>query len=318
MRWKRSREKKRRGLRRRSGIFRKGDNPPVALRSRKRTAFSLLSLFSLFSLLSLICVITGMVTLAAGLSGCAGKRIPGDPLEALFLSDPETLYRSLVEGNGRMRTLEGTARLRIQTEERTARLEATLVCERPESLRCEITDFLDHLIFLIVVQDGQILSYSVAENRFSQGKALPGRIQDFLGVPLGVEELISLFLGCPFFVTVNDPVCHFSANEGEVLLNVSDPSMGISYKVTLDREGRPEESLLVRTEPGSGETHRIRAVFRKYRGVGGMAFPFRIRVSEEGAERHFQVDYHEVDVNRELLDGLFEFVPPPDAEQVPW
>jgi len=233
--------------------------------------------------------------------------------------DPQTLCRTFLERDARVRSLEGTARLRVETEERAARLDATLVIERPASLRCEINDFLDHLQFLAVVRNGVLSTYSVPENLFSTGPVLPARVEEFLGVALNEEELISLLLGSPLFVAVKAPVCDEPPPGGQGVLRVTESGAGISYAVRLDRDGRPEEIFLERSGPGgAGATNRLRVVFEEYRQVDQTAFPFRIRVWEEGRERHFQVEYDEVQLNRPLPGGLFAFDPPADAERAIW
>ncbi len=251
-------------------------------------------------------------------AGCAARRPAEDPRITGPLLTPDVFYRSLQERDARRLSLEGTARFRIHTGERKARLDVSLLCERPGSLRFDANDFLDHLLFLAVVREGVISSYSVPENLYNRGPASPSRIRDLLGVSLPPEALVSMLLGSPFLVSLTDPALRLYAAGEHDLLAACEPSGDLCTTVRVDRRGRPVESLL-EILPGEGrEPLRIRVTFSKYRSVDSVDFPFRIHVLDEGSGRYFQLDFHEINLNRELPADLFDFDPPQGAERQTW
>lgn len=217
---------------------------------------------------------------------------------------------------GHLKSLEGTAKLRIHTAVRKARFDATLLCERPARVRLEVTDFLDHLIFLVLIRNDLLMTYSVPENLFARGRAVPEQVQAFLGVPLDVEDLVSLILGSPFFVPLKSPELDVSFDGGMVLLKATELARGLSYKVRVDRYWRPVESLLEQKCPGKGMRQRIRVEFQKYRQIDSLDFPFRIRVTDERSGWYSVIHFQSLSLNPDLPEDLFEFTPPKDADTV--
>jgi len=251
-------------------------------------------------------------------AGCAARgAVPALP-EPAPPSSARALYDALTAPSVRPWALEGTGRFRVHAGERKVRLDVTLLCERPDSLRFEADDFLGHFVFLAVLHRGELTSYSAPENLYARGPANADRMGVLLGVPLGPEELVSLVLGSPLFVRVADPSLRLSVAGDHHVLTVCDPSEVLCTTVRVDLRGRPEASLLVGALSPGGPVLRIRVEFGRYRSTEGAEFPFRIRVTDEHTGRFFQMDYEEILVNRALPRDLFTFEPPAGAERVTW
>ena len=83
--------------------------------------------------------------------------------KSLQLPDPQALYQKLVEQTAKVSSLEGSAKVRLQTEDRRLRLEALIACERATRLRMEVTDFLNHVVFLLILREGRLAAFSLKE-----------------------------------------------------------------------------------------------------------------------------------------------------------
>jgi len=201
---------------------------------------------------------------------------------------------------------------------RTARLDVTLVCLRPGSLRFDVSDFLGHLLFLAVVHDGVLASYSVPEHLYSRGSATPERIGELLGVALPPETLVSLLLGAPFPIPLTDPVLRFVPADGSGRLRACDASGDPCTTVRVDRQGRPEETLLEAGHETAEERIRVRVTYSRYRWVDSAELPFRISVVDERTGRSFRLDFQEMELNREPPPDVFGFDPPPGAAWWVW
>ena len=258
------------------------------------------------------------VNLLMGLSGCASRQPSAGMWDEATLPAAQALYDELLNRAARVKTLEGTMKLRIHTDERKARMDATLVCERPGNLRFEVTDFFDHVLFLAVIQKEYLTAYNVPENLYFQGQALPARIETLLGIPLRVDELTPMILGSPFILPLNNPVLSISLDQGMALLHMAEPSEGFSCKIRVDRKGQPIESTIEKRNIRNGETVRILVTFQKYKLKNTIEFPFRIRVTDEKSGWYFQIDYHEITLNRKIQKDLFMFTPPAGAERMVW
>lgn len=256
--------------------------------------------------------------LLAGAVACGPKRSPVPWQETDRPGTPESIYQALIERDAVRWSLQGTARARLDTGDRRARLDVTLFCQRPGSLRFDANDFFDHLLFLAVVHEGVFSSFSVPDNLYARGEATAERIAELVGVPLAPESLVALLLGSPLFVPLSGPTLRLAACEEADRLRVCDGSGDPCITVWVDRLGRPVESVL---ERGGGSAHdavRVRVTFSRYRSTGTGEQPFRIRVADERTGRSFRLDFEEQELNREPPEGAFRFEPPGDARWWTW
>jgi hypothetical protein len=188
-----------------------------------------------------------------------------------------------------------------------------IACDRDGRLRFEVLDWLNHVVFLALFDKKGFLTYSVPDNQYADGPDDPARIQEILGIPLTAEELVALALGDPFFLSITDPIISVSVEQGTLLLDAEQPSFGPRYRVWLDERRRPERMFVMRPYQGWGGIGDLRVDYGRYRRVGSVVFPHRIRVAATESQRVLQVDYQRVLLNESLEEGLFEFVPPEGA-----
>lgn len=251
------------------------------------------------------------------LSSCARLGHPRAGWPGGALPDAGPLYQELVARTSGVRTLQGTAQVRIRTATEKTRFDAVLAFDRGGRVRLEALDFLGHVVFLGLFGPGGYLTYAVSENRFARGAASPEELRRFLGVALGPAELAALALGSPFFLPLEDPDARVSVDEGRVLLDVEGAGGGVRYLVWLDDAERPRKVLLMNPPAGTGLRTDIEVEFGRYREIDAIPFPFRIRVTADQG-RFFEVDYDRVLLNDPLSDDLFDFTPPADAEEMTW
>jgi len=247
------------------------------------------------------------------IAGC--PRRPGSSIrfDEADLRDPEALYLEILGHGEQVRTLQGTARLRLQTKKEKASLDAVIACDRDGRLRFEVLDWLNHVVLLVLFDQNGFLTYSVPDNQYADGPDDPARIQEIIGIPLTAEELAALALGDPFFLSITDPIISVSVDQGALLLDAEQPSLGPRYQVWLDERRRPERMFVIRPYQGRRAVGDLRVDYGRYRRVGSVVFPHRIRVAATASQRVLQVDYERVLLNEALEEGLFEFEPPAGA-----
>ena len=71
--------------------------------------------------------------------------------------------------------------------------------------------------------------------------------------------------------------------------------------------------FVIRPYQGRRAVGDLRVDYGRYRRVGSVVFPHRIRVAATASQRVLQVDYQRVLLNESLEEDLFEFEPPEDA-----
>ena len=247
------------------------------------------------------------------LFGCLKRPGPSLRYDEADLPRPETLYREILSRCEQVRTLRGTAHLRLQTEQEKVSLDAVIVCERGGRLRVEVLDWLNHLVFLALFDEEGFLAYSVPDNEYLEGPDDPVRIQEILGIPLSAKELAALALGDPFFLPMADPVPCVRMDQNALLLEVEPSSPGPRYLVWLGERTRPERMLIVQPQRGRGNPGGFQVDYGRYRKIGSVLFPHRIRVAAVGSKRVLQLDYQQVLLNESLEENLFRFVLPEGA-----
>jgi hypothetical protein len=229
------------------------------------------------------------------------------------LPDPELLYHEILLQAERIQTLQAMARVRVQTDEQKASLDAVIACDGTGRLRFEVLDWLDHVMFLALFDGGGFLTYSVPDNHYVEGPDDPAEIQKILGIPLQAEELVALALGNPFFVSMTDPELRINIDQGVLLLDAGQPAGGERFMVWLDERRRPERTIAIRPNQGGRAVRSVEVSFGRYREIDSHVFPHRIRVTGVGSPSMFEVDYQKVILNEPLAEDLFQFVPPADA-----
>ena len=222
-------------------------------------------------------------------SGCLKRPGPSVRFDEADLSDPEATYREILSRCEAIRTLQGTAHLRLQTEQQKASLDAVIACDRHGRLRFEILDLLNHVVFLAIFDPKGFLTYSVSENEYMEGPEDPEQIREMLGIPLQAEELTALALGDPFFLPVSDPIVRISVDQNALLLDVGSSGLGPRYLVWLDENKRPAKMFVMPTlqrgKGHRGSSGRIRKVPDHRWGLVPAPHPrgrYRFRAGLEG------------------------------------
>ena len=230
----------------------------------------------------------------------------------------ESLYQELLVYSEQVKSLRGTARIRIRVLEKKVRLDAVIICDRKGRLRLEVLDFLDHVIFLVLMRNDRFLIYSVPENQYMEEPADSEQFRKTLGIPLSGKDLIALLLGSPVFSPITSPRVGIVSTEEAIMLRAEQASEGRSYMIWLDGLRRPWRTILVR-EQGEGQAPVVvQADFSDYREGASPAFPWSIRVSEAASQEFLEMEYESVVLNQPVEEDLFDFDPPEDAERIKW
>ena len=216
-------------------------------------------------------------------SGCLKRPGPSVRFDEADLSDPKATYREILNRCAEIRTLQGAAHLRLQTEQHKASLDAVIACDRQGRLRFEILDLLNHVVFLAIFHPQGFLTYSASENEFMEGQEGSEQIRQMLGMPLKAEELTALALGDPFFLPLSDPTVRISVDQNALLLDVEASGPGPRYLVWLDEEKRPAKMFVIRPHSGGRAIGDLQVEYGKYRTIDGISFPHRIRVAATGS-----------------------------------
>jgi len=247
------------------------------------------------------------VLFSGALTGCP-KRIefgPEGPIE-----DPEKLFALTSQAQANVLTLQGDAKLRVDSPQGSGTLSMFVAISRPGLLHLETFDFFNRPVAALV-SDGQRFGlYQTEGNVFFQGPASPENVSRFLPVVLPSEELVALMLGQVPFIPAERKTLELDRDEGVYVLKLFHGG------VTQTLHVHTRFHRVVRSEVRGLPAYDLSFDDLKPQGEGGMIFPHEVKLIAEVAETELRLRYSAVTLNARPDLTLFELTPPEGARVV--
>jgi len=239
-------------------------------------------------------------------SGCP-KRIefgPEGPIE-----DAERLYQLVKESQGNVVSLQGDAKLRVESPQGSGTLSLFVALSRPGLLHFETFDFFNRPVASLTANQERFGLYQTEGNTWYEGPASPQNISRFLPVVLPSEELVAVMLGQTPLIPAERMTLALDRDEGV-------------YVLTLHR-GQVSQKLQVHTKYHRVVRSEVRGVpaydlaFESFEQRESFVFPKRISLRVPQAKTQLEVRYTDVALNAAPDLTLFELTPPEGAKVVP-
>jgi outer membrane lipoprotein-sorting protein len=135
-----------------------------------------------------------LVLLLAGMllgSACVPRRPPPPPIPAEL---GQELLQRVEAQNRAFRSLEGLARVRLTSEERSQSSTQVLFAEGPDRFRAEVLSPFGQPLLVITADGRELRVLLPGEGRFYRGEASAENLARFTRIPLGFETLVPLLL----------------------------------------------------------------------------------------------------------------------------
>jgi hypothetical protein len=244
--------------------------------------------------------LAGLALLAA----CAPRLRP--PPQDLPL-DPAALLQAVRVAQARVRSVQGQARLAVETPQGRSGLDQFVAAERPGRLRVESQDFFGNVVSVLAV-DGEALALYDAQARvFYRGPATAENVARLVPVALPPADLVTLLCGSaplldgePLDASPADGALRLTLRRGDSVQRVD---VGAGAAVLRSRLSRDGASVLEAVLSG----HRLR---------GGVSLPTELALRAPQARVDLTLRWREVEVNGPIDPELFRLAPPPGARQV--
>ena len=247
------------------------------------------------------------VLFSGALTGCP-KRIEFGP-EGL-IEDPEKLFELTSQAQANVLTLQGDAKLRVDSPQGSGTLSMFVAISRPGLLHLETFDFFNRPVAALV-SDGQRFGlYQTEGNVFFQGPASPENVSRFLPVVLPSEELVALMLGQVPFIPAERKTLELDRDEGVYVLKLFQGG------VTQTLHVHTRFHRVVRSEVRGIPAYDLSFDDLKPQGEGGPIFPNEVKLIAEVAETELRLRYSGVTLNERPDLTLFELTPPEGARVV--
>ena len=241
------------------------------------------------------------------LAGCHPRRPPPD-----LSLDPAALLAEVKAAQARVVSVQGRARVGVESPGGSGGTEQVLVAERPGRLRVEVQDFFGNVVASLAVEAGRLALYDARERTFLRGAATPANLARLLPVGLTPEELVTLLCGSAPLLE-GAPVSA-DAGDGLVLLTIRDGDLVQRLEVG------PGAALLSarrrRVTPAGEAPAGLDAEFSVHRTRAGQRVPTDLAVRAPAAGVALSLHWRELDVNGAVDPSLFRLDPPAGARVV--
>jgi outer membrane lipoprotein-sorting protein len=245
------------------------------------------------------------IFLAVVCSGCP-HRIefgPEGPID-----DPEQLFQLVSQAQANLVTIQGDAKLRVDSPQGSGTLSMFLAISRPGLLHMETFDFFNRPVAALV-SDGQRFGlYQTEGNIFFQGPASPENVSRFLPVVLPSEELVAVMLGQVPFIPAERKTLELDRGEGVYVLKL------FRGPVTQTLQVHPKFYRVVRSEVRGVPGYDL--AFDDFKQEGQARFPKEVKLIAEAAETELRLRYSDVTLNAPPDLTLYELAPPEGARVV--
>lgn len=260
----------------------------------------------LFCLMPRSCARTiGVLLLMMLLSACV--RPQEAPLPPSPLPEAAVLLGRLAELDGRFITLTALAQARIDRDGRSRTVRQALLVRKPDRLRIDVLGPFSYPLMQIAAA-GQLQVHLPGEGRFYAGEATAANLARFTGMPLRIEQLVSILL-------LELPRFHYNeANsawrDGEIVLSLEDGGqMRQEFVFAVGGE------LLRASYWREGELF-CEVRYGDYAGADG--FPRQIALRLPASRLEATLELTEVDTTRPLDDARFILKPPAQSTILPF
>ncbi len=252
-------------------------------------------LFSLAGWLLLL-TLSGCATLPRELSGTPAGQEVG-----------HSLLDDWLTRRAQYRTIQGIAKVRVQTAERTVTGTQVLLAEAPDRLRAETLSPFGAPLLLLAADGMELGVLLPGDNLFYHGRATPENIGRFTRLPFRLADLVGILLARP-------PLIAYRQMHTWLL-----PDGG--WRLELEAEPRHQELVfdasrrLVEVKYLSRGELQLQLGYNHF-DTEQMDFPRRIELVLPLQNTRASLEFSELAAGRESPAGIFTLQPPPGATAV--
>ena len=248
----------------------------------------------------------GALALALAATSCL-PRVPPPDLSL----DPAELLVQVERARSAVRSVQGEARVRVESEEFSGTVRHFLAAEKPDRLHLVALDFFGSPAVVLVAEGGRLGLYDARERVFYRGAATAENLTRIVPVALAPHDLVTILCGSAPLVA-GAPV-RAEPGRGVVRLSLESEAAVQSIEVG---PGAAIATSRVRGREGEPVAGAPDLVFRAFRTEGGAPFPREVRLSSGEPTVEVKLEWSEVEVNGEAGDALFRLDPPRGARVV--
>jgi hypothetical protein len=244
------------------------------------------------------------VTLLPGIVGGCATLPEGQAKAPLASTTGRALFDEWLTSRAQNHTLQGVAKLRVETPERTVNGTQVLLAEEPERLRAETLSPFGTPLLVVTANETEFAVLAPGDNRFYQGRPTAENLGRFIRLPLRLVDLVSILLGRPPLIAYD----RFETSQS--------PDGG--WLVALESGQRRQELLFDGAHRLAGVRYLSAAELQLRLAYGEFAddprgLPRRIDLELPRQQIQAALVFKELEMNRPLRPEVFTLVAPPGA-----
>lgn len=237
------------------------------------------------------------------MSGCA--TLPDYHPQVPAVSDVgRILFDDWLARRGQTRAMQGVAKVKVQTPERSVNGTQVLLVEEPDRLRAETLSPFGTPLLVLTANDAELAVLVPGDNMFYRGRATPENLGRFTRLPLRLVDLVGILLSRPPLIAYRS-LETFDLPDGRWLIR-------------LEASPRCQELLfdagqrLVEVRYLHDEELQLRLAYSEF-DPEPQRFPRRIDLTLPQQQTQASLIFKEIETNRPSPSGVFAQSPPPGA-----
>ena len=236
------------------------------------------------------------------LLGCLSctKRIDFGPHGEI--TDARTLVGLVQAAERRVVSLQGDAKLVVQSPQGSGTLDLYVAVQRPDSIHLESMDFFGKPLAVLVAQGGLFGLYQGQDNRYYTGPASPQNVSRLLPIVLPPSELLTLLVGSA--PLLDDPDPHMRLDEGDSAYELVLSAPPLTQTVRID----PRTLRVTHSEVRGGGGYDLS--MEDFQDYGALSFPGKVTLDAPQAKTQLTLRYTRVSLNGQVDPHLFGVRPP--------
>ena len=237
------------------------------------------------------------------LSGCATLPV-SQPGTLAAGETGRTLLAEWLRRSAQPQSVQGVAKVRVQTPQRTLNGTQVIVAGAPDQLRAETLSPFGTPLLVLAANGTQLAVLLPGDNLFYHGQATPENLGRFTRLPLRLADLVGILLSRPPLLTYQQ-LDAFALAEGgwRIELAAGQRRQLLHFDAAL---------RLVEVHYLTAGVLQLQLVYGDY-AESGDNLPRRIELKLPLQQTQASLLFNELEADRQLLPALFTLEPPPGA-----
>jgi hypothetical protein len=244
-------------------------------------------------LLLLLTVLTGCATLPAYPPAIPATEVDGRSLLDEWLRSPHPA------------SLQGVAKVKVRTPERSISGTQVLVAEAPDRLRAEALSPFGTPLMVMIVNGAELAVLLPGDNRYYHGRATPENLGRFTRLPLRPADLVNILLFRPPRIAYQQ-LETVQGNDGDCVVALGAGPRRQELRFDANRRLVGVDYLY------NGEL-QLRLAYGEF-GEEPLNLPRRIDLVLPLQQTEASLTFMELDVDRPFVPGTFTLAVPPGAK----